>query len=230
MLALLKRVRERDAHVKAGGWRSTDLDGIYCGAREDGYAGITVGIIGLGRIGRRVAELLAPWRVNLLAHDPYVDSRVFTRSNARRVELEELLAQSDVVTVHCNLTLETRGLINAARLGLMKRDAILINTARGAVVDIEALCDAIERRGLRAALDVLAEEPPPPDSRILALGDRVLLSPHMVAANRGGTLGPAIPWVTADVLAALRGEVPEHVYNVAAVAKWQQRFGGKSLL
>jgi phosphoglycerate dehydrogenase-like enzyme len=230
MLALLKRIRERDAHVKAGGWRSADLDGIYCGAREDGYAGITVGIVGLGRIGRRVAELLKPWRVSLLATDPYVDSRVFARCNARRVELEELLAQSDVVTLHCNLTSETRGLIDTARLGLMKRDAILINTARGAVVALEALCDAVEQRGLRAALDVLADEPPPPNARILALGDRVLLSPHMVAANRGGTLGPAIPWVTADVLAALRGQVPEHVYNVAAVAKWQQRFGGKSLL
>jgi phosphoglycerate dehydrogenase-like enzyme len=120
--------------------------------------------------------------------------------------------------------------MNAARLALMKRDAVLINTARGAVVDVEALCAAIEQRGLRAALDVLPEEPPHPGARILALGHRVLLSPHVVAANRGGTLGPAIPWATADVLAALRGTVPEHVYNVAAVAKWRQRFGGKSLL
>jgi phosphoglycerate dehydrogenase-like enzyme len=230
MLALLKRVRERDAHVKAGGWRSPDLEGVYFGARADGYSGITVGIVGLGRVGRRVAELLAPWRAQLLAHDPYVDERVFIRCGARRVELAELLAQSDVVTLHCSLTEETRGLMNAARFAIMKRGAILINTARGAVVDIEALCDAIERRELRAALDVLPEEPPPPRARILALGDRVLLSPHMVAATRGGTLGPAIPWATTDVVSALRGTVPEHVYNVAAVAKWQQRFGGKSLL
>jgi phosphoglycerate dehydrogenase-like enzyme len=230
MLALLKRVRERDAHVKAGGWRSPDLEGIYCGAREDGYAGITVGIVGLGRIGRRVAKLLEPWRVRLLAHDPYVEAEVFGRYGARRVELPELLKESDVVTVHCSLTPETRGLMNAARLDLMKREAVLINTARGAIVDGEALCDAIEQRGLRAALDVLPEEPPPPQARILALGNRVLLSPHVVAANRGGTLGPAIPWATADVLSALRGTVPEHVYNVAAVDKWRERFEGKSLL
>ena len=230
MLTLLKRVRERDARVKAGGWRSSELEGVYLGAREDGYAGITVGIIGLGRVGRRVATLLAPWRVTVLAHDPYVDAGVFTRYGARRVDLEALLAQSDVVTLHCSLTPETRGLINAERLSLMKRDAILINTARGAIVDIEALCAAIERRGLRAALDVLPKEPPPPGARILTLGDSVLLSPHMVAATQGGTLGPAIPWATADVLAALRGAVPEHVYNVAAVPKWRQRFGGKSLL
>jgi phosphoglycerate dehydrogenase-like enzyme len=230
MLALLKRVRERDAHVKAGGWRSPDLDGVYAGARADGYPGITVGIVGLGRVGRRVAELLAPWRVRLLAHDPYVDEKVFARYGARRVDLADLLAQSDVVTLHCSLTEETRGLMNAARLTRMKRGAILINTARGAVVEIEALCDAIEQRGLRAALDVLPEEPPPSRARILALGNRVLLSPHMVAATRGGTLGPAIPWATTDVLSALRGNVPEHVYNVSAIAKWQQRFGGKSLL
>ena len=168
--------------------------------------------------------------MNLLAHDPYVDADVFAKHGARRVELEELLAESDVVTLHCSLTPETRGLIDTARLDLMKPGAILINTARGAIVDVEALCVAIERRGLRAALDVLPKEPPAHDARILELGDRVLLSPHMVAATRGGTLGPAIPWATADVLAALRGAVPEHVYNVAAVPKWRQRFGGKSLL
>jgi phosphoglycerate dehydrogenase-like enzyme len=231
MLALLKRVRERDAHVKAGGWRSPDLEGTYCGARSDGYPGITVGIIGLGRIGRRVAELLAPWRVQLLAHDPYVDSHTFARAGARRVDLEELLVESDVVSLHCSLTHETRGLMNATRIGFMKTTAVLINTARGAILDSDALCDALERGRLRgAALDVLSEEPPAAGARVLALGDRVLLSPHMVAANQGGTLGAAIPWATTAVLTALRGEIPEHVYNVEAVPKWRRRFGGRSLL
>ena len=108
---------------------------------------------------------------------------------------------------------------------------MLVNTARGAVVDLDALCDALEARALAAAaLDVLPEEPLPRDARILRLGDRVLLSPHMVAANQGGTLGAAIPWATEAVLAALRGELPERIYNTEAVAKWQARFGGKSLL
>ena len=83
---------------------------------------------------------------------------------------------------------------------------------------------------LRAALDVLPEEPLPRDSRIMRFGDRVLLSPHMVAANQGGTLGAAIPWAAEAALAALRGELPERIYNTEAVAKWQARFGGKSLL
>jgi len=113
----------------------------------------------------------------------------------------------------------------------LKRSALLINTARGRVVDLDALCDALAAGALAgAALDVLPEEPPPRDARILGLGDRVLLSPHMVAANQGGTLGPAIPWATAATLAALRGETPDYVYNADAVASWLARFGGKSLL
>ena len=113
----------------------------------------------------------------------------------------------------------------------MKPTAVLINTSRGTVVDLDALCDALESRALAAAaLDVLPEEPIPRDSRILRFGDRVLLSPHMVAANQGGTLGAAIPWAAEAALAALRGELPERIYNTEAVAKWQARFGGKSLL
>ena len=231
MLALLKKVRERDACVKAGGWRADDLRGVYLGARADGYAGITVGIVGFGRIGRRVAQLLAPWRIRLLAHDPYVDAEVFTRHGVEHVGLETLLAQSHVVTVHCTLTRETRGLIDDERLALMRPGAVLINTARGAVVDAEALCTALERGRLgAAALDVLPEEPPPATSRLLTLGDRVLLSPHMVAANHGGTLAAAVPWATAAVLAALGGAEPEHVYNTEALPKWRRRFAGRSLL
>jgi phosphoglycerate dehydrogenase-like enzyme len=231
LLALLKKVRERDARVKGGGWRSDDLQGIYCGARSDGYAGITVGIVGFGRIGRRLAELLRPWRMRLIAHDPYVDTATFATHGVERVELAQLLRASDVVTLHCNLTPETRNLIGAESLALMKPAAILINTARGAIVDLNALCGALESDRLgAAALDVLPEEPPPAGARILSLGDRVLLFPHMVAANQGGTLGTAIPWATDATLAALRGELPEHVYNGDVVEKWRRRFFGRSLL
>jgi D-3-phosphoglycerate dehydrogenase len=231
MLALLKRVRERDRHVRAGGWREPPIYGTYVGRRADGYPGLTIGIVGLGRAGSRVAELLAPWRVRLLAADPYVDAAKFARLGVERVDLDTLLGAADVVTVHCNLTAETRGLIDRRRLALLKRSALLINTARGRVVDLDALCDALEAGRLAAAgLDVLPEEPPPRTARVLALGDRVLLSPHMVAANQGGTLGAAIPWATRATLAALRGEVPDCVYNAEAVARWRERFGGRSLL
>jgi phosphoglycerate dehydrogenase-like enzyme len=122
-------------------------------------------------------------------------------------------------------------LLDRRRLALLKPTAILVNTARGAVVDVDALCDALDAGSLAAAaLDVLPDEPPPRDARILGYGDRVLLAPHMLAANQGGTLGAAIPWAAAAVLAALRGEVPECVYNTEAVVKWQSRFGGLSLI
>ena len=231
MLTLLKRIRERDAKVKAGGWREPPFYGTYLGRRSDGHRGITIGIVGLGRAGSRVAELLAPWRARVLATDPYVEAAKFEQLGLERVDLDTLLRESDVVTLHCNLTAETRELMNRKRLALLKRSAVLINTARGRVVDLDALCDALAAGALAAAaLDVLPEEPPPRNARILGFGDRVLLSPHMVAANQGGTLGAAIPWATAATLAALRGEMPDNVYNAEAAAKWQERFGGKSLL
>ena len=231
MLAVLKRVRERDRHVKAGGWREPPIYGTYVGKRADGYPGITIGIVGLGRAGGRLADLLRPWGARVLAADPYVEPGKFARHGVERTDLDTLLRESDVVTLHCNLTAETRGFIDRRRLALMKPTAVLINTARGAVVDLDALCDALQANALAAAaLDVLPEEPSPRDARILRFGDRVLLSPHMVAANQGGTLGAAIPWAAEAVLAALRGELPERIYNTEAVAKWKARFGGKSLL
>jgi D-3-phosphoglycerate dehydrogenase len=231
MLAVLKRVRERDRHVKAGGWREPPIYGTYVGKRGDGYAGITIGIVGLGRAGSRVADLLRPWGARVLAADPYVEPGKFARHGVERADLDTLLREADVVTLHCNLTAETRGLVDRRRLALLKPTAVLINTARGMVVDLEALCDALDKGALAAAaLDVLPEEPAPRDARILRFGDRVLLSPHMVAANQGGTLGAAIPWAAEAALAALRGELPERIYNTEAVAKWRARFGGKPLL
>ena len=231
MLTLLKRVRERDRRVKGGGWRDNELLGTHLGRREDGYPGLTVGIVGLGRCGSRLAELLAPWRVRLLACDPYVEDEKFERYDAGRVGLAQLLQESDVVTLHVTLTEETRGFIGADELESMKSTAILINTCRGAVLDLDALCDALEDGGIAgAALDVLPEEPPGEQARILSLGDKVLLCPHMVSANHPGTLQPAIPWATEATLAALRSQVPDHVYNLDAIPKWLARFGEAPLI
>ena len=231
MLTLLKRVRERDRQVKAGRWRDSSLLGTYLGRRDDGYSGLTIGIVGLGRCGSRLAELLSTWRVRMLACDPYVKEEKFERLGVVRTDLQTLLRESDVVTLHVTLTEETRGLIGAGELAAMKPSALLINTSRGAVVDLDPLCDALESdRIAAAALDVLPEEPPGERARILSLGDKVLLCPHMISANHPGTLQPAIPWATDATLAALRGQVPEHVCNVDAVPRWLARFGQKPLL
>ncbi len=231
MLGLLKRVRERDRQVKEGGWRIPALDATYLGQRQDGYGGITVGIVGLGRIGSRIADLLAPWRVRLLGCDPYVDESKFAHHNVQAVDLGTLLKESDVVTIHCNLTQETRHLISEAQFTLMKPSAIIVNAARGPIVDGDALFDALDKDVIAgAAIDVFETEPVPTQSPLLGLGDKILVSPHNVSATTGGGLGPAIPWATRAALTALRGEVPRHVVNEDAIPKWRRRFGGNSLI
>lgn len=230
MLTILKRVREKERHVRDGGWRDDSLEGTYMGARQDGYEGITVGIIGLGRIGSRLCDLLAPWRVNLIACDPYVDESKFAHHNVRSVDLETLLSTADVVTIHANLTEETEKLISDAQFGLMKPNAILINAARGPIVDEEALFFALDREKIAgAALDVFEHEPLDLQSPLRGLGDKILVSPHMVSANKGASLEPAVPWVIRNALAAMRGELPRHIVNEEAIPKWLERFGGKSV-
>ena len=167
----------------------------------------------------------------MLGVDPYVELAKFEHHDVERVDLDTLLSSADVVSLHCALTSETHGLISAAQLGRMKQSAILLNTARGALVNVDALADSLDAGAIAgAALDVLPEEPPPETSRLMLMDDRVLLSPHMIAANDRGTLHAAIPWATDATLAALAGRVPEHVANVAAIPRWRERFEGKSLL
>jgi len=231
MLTMLKRVRERDRHLKErGAWRDQRLQGTYVGSRADGYPGITLGLIGLGRIGSRVATLLRPWKVRILATDPYVPDVKFTEHGVQRVDLVTLLRESDVVSLHVVLTRETRHLIDAQQLALMKPTAMLINTSRGPCVREGALIEALLKGQIAgAALDVFEEEPLALDSSLRNLGDKVLLSPHMVSSNVGSGLGPGIRWAAESVLHALRGEVPDNVYNKEVIPRWEKRFGGKSV-
>ncbi|MSQ73065.1 MAG: hypothetical protein EXR27_17510 [Betaproteobacteria bacterium] len=229
MLAILKKVRERDEAMKAGLWRSPELQGVYLGRRgSDGYPGITIGIIGLGRIGRRLADLLAPWRVRLLACDPYVEPARFYIHNCERVDLPTLLKESDVVTMHVTLTKETRHYFGAKEFAMMKPSAVFINTSRGQAVDEVAFAAALaEGRIAAAASDVFDDEPLAKDSPLLRLGDKVLLSPHMVSSNLKSGLYPGMKWAMRSVLQVLKGEVPDNVFNTEVLPHWRERFGGK---
>jgi phosphoglycerate dehydrogenase-like enzyme len=231
MLTMLKKVRERDRHLKEGmGWKDDGLLGTYVGSRADGYGGITLGLIGLGRVGGRVADLMRPWQARILAYDPYVADAKFVEHGVERVDLDTLLRESDVVSLHVVLTRETRHMIGAEQLGMMKPSAILINTARGFCVDEQALVEALSGgRIAGAAIDAFEHEPLAGDSPLRQLGDKVLLSPHMISANVGSGLGPGIQWATESVLSALRGDVPDHVYNVEVIPQWKRRFAGKSV-
>ena len=234
MLTLLKKTRQRDRRLKTSdGWRDPALQGTYVGAREsDAYPGIVLGIIGLGRIGSRVAKLMRPWGMKMIAYDPYVPDSKFEDFGVARVhDLFSLLRDSDVVTLHVVLTRETRRMIGASELAAMKPNAILVNTSRGACVDERALVEALQSdRIAGAALDVFEEEPLAAASPLRKMDDRVLLSPHMVSSNVGSGLRPGLLWATRSVISALRGEVPDNVYNKEVIERWKARFGGKRLL
>jgi D-3-phosphoglycerate dehydrogenase len=234
ILCLLKKLRERDTHLKTGGaWRDAALTGTYLGGRADGYAGITIGIVGLGRVGTRLADLLRPWNVRLLGCDPYVADEHFAAHGVTRVDLPVLLAESDVATLHVFLNRETRHLIGAPELARMKSSAVFVNASRGGVVDEAALVAALQQEQIAAAaLDVFEREPLPLDSPLRRLGDRVLLSPHMVTNNVGSGVGPAIAMATEAILTAFRGDVPRRdiIFNPQAIPAWQARFAGKDLL
>ena len=144
MLSLLKKLAERNADVRAGKWRTRDNFAYYVGSRaSDGFPGQTIGLVGFGRIGTRVAQLLTPWRARLIAYDPYVQPATFLAHGVRQVDYQTLLRESDVVSFHVVLTKETRWMLGENELKLMKPNAIVLNTARGKVVDEKALARAI---------------------------------------------------------------------------------------
>ncbi len=165
LFAVIRRIPHYDRAVRAGNWELPNGMNWHISGR-------TLGIVGYGRIGRTVERMVSGFGMKVLHYDPFV---------ADSMPLDDLLAQSDYVSLHCPLTDETRGLIDARRLSLMKRNAILINTSRGPVVDEQALVAALKDGTIAAAgLDVLCEEPPPADHPLFAL-DNVVLTPHIAA-------------------------------------------------
>jgi glyoxylate reductase len=188
ILAARRRVVEGDRRVRAGEWRGSWADGFL--AEE--LTGSTLGIVGLGRIGSAVARRAEGFDLRVL----------FTRRN-EGTPLDELLAESDIVTIHAPLTPETRGLLDARRLRLLRDGACLVNTARGEIVDEQALVRELVSGRLRAGLDVFAHEPRvPPELFQLA---NVVLTPHLGSATRQ-TREAMTRIVVDNVLALERGE------------------------
>ena len=174
ILSFYRRMNELDHNVRAHQWSAIDS-----GATTHTIQGKTVGILGLGKIGQRVARLLRAFGATVLYHDIVPPNPALAAElGVQSVALDQLLQQSDVITLHVPLNAETRGLISTAQLAQMKPNALLINTCRGPVVDEAALTETLKaRRILGAALDVLEKEPPDPTNLILTL-DNVLFTPH----------------------------------------------------
>ncbi|MBW9092062.1 hydroxyacid dehydrogenase [Microbacterium jejuense] len=148
--------------------------------------GGTVGIVGLSRVGRRVAALLRQFDVDVLASDPLVGARQAALLGAELVGLDDLLRRSDIVTLHAPELPETRHLLDARRLSLLRDDAVLVNTARGSLIDGEALVARCRAGGLRAILDVTEPEPLPPDSALFTTPG-IVLTPHIAGAMHAET-------------------------------------------
>ena len=216
ILALACNVKLADCNARQGRWRSVSNTLL----RHK-----TVGVIGLGRIGSRVAELLHPFELKLLAYDPYVPPERAQALDVELTDLETLLRESDFVTLHAVETPETIGLIGETQLRMMKPSAYLVNTARGSLIDEGALAKALRENLISgAALDVFKGEIPKPDNPLLGedIYYKTIFSPHAASLN------PEVVWQLPllqleNCLIALRGEVPKHVVNPEAVAKWRRR-------
>ncbi|HET8522176.1 MAG TPA: NAD(P)-dependent oxidoreductase, partial [Thermomicrobiales bacterium] len=173
ILALSHRLFDKDRITRAGDAWQRKLD--YMGY---GLTGKTLGFIGLGNIGQEVARLSAPFGVRRIASDPYLDPAKAAAVDTDLVDLDTLLREADFVITLCQLTPETRHLLNAERLALMKPTAFLVSMARGPIVDQPALTEVLRERRIRgAAMDVFEQEPVDPNDPILSL-DNVIVTPH----------------------------------------------------
>jgi glyoxylate reductase len=216
LLAAARRIAEGDRYVRAGRWRTWGPE-IMLGPD---VRGATLGIVGLGRIGEAVARRAAGFGMRVLYHSRHRKPEAEEALGATYTDLDTLLGESDFVTVHAALTDETRGLIGARELALMKPAAILVNTARGPLVDQAALYEALRSGKIAgAALDVTDPEPLPPDSPLLTL-ENVVITPHIASASFA-TRSEMARLAAANLLACLRGELNENVVNPEIADAWR---------
>jgi D-3-phosphoglycerate dehydrogenase len=210
MLALLRQIPAADASVRRGEWERGNFTGAELRHR-------TLGIIGLGKIGKAVARRAAAFEMRVLAYDPYLTAEQAAEHSAKLVGLPELLVRADVITVHVGLSAQTRGMIGEAQIGAMQRGAVLLNVARGGIVDEVALATALRDGHLAgAAVDVFSTEPMTAENPLRDAPNTVL-TPHLGAstAEAQGRVGVEM---AEQVLLALSGITPPYAVNAPSVA------------
>ncbi|GGF72523.1 hydroxyacid dehydrogenase [Azorhizobium oxalatiphilum] len=172
MFALIKDIRRQDAFVRGGNWAAKTYQGHELRGR-------LLGLVGMGLIGRSLARMASAVGMKVEAYDPFAPDEAFGPDCTRAADLDTLLASADVISLHCPLTEQTRNLINARTLGLMKPTTLLINTARGEVIDEPALAEALKAGTIAGAgLDTFSPEPPAADNPLWQL-DNLVVSPHI---------------------------------------------------
>lgn len=172
MIVGMKRIWPMARHVREGGWRESDA----WPAREIRHK--TVGMIGAGQVGRHLMRLLQPFHVRILLYDPFVSAEETAALGAKKAELDELLRQADILSLHAPAKPETHHMIDAAKLALLGDETLIINTARGTLIDEAALVAELSRGRFFAFLDVTDPEPPAADSPLRRL-DNVAVTPHL---------------------------------------------------
>ncbi|MEW2353825.1 2-hydroxyacid dehydrogenase [Spirillospora sp. NPDC029432] len=204
LLAALRRIPETHAALaRRGEWGGRYYTYDATGLELEGTA---VGLVGGGAVGSRVARILTGFGADVQVYDPYLPD------GGGAAGLDDLVRRSRIVSLHARLTPETRGLIGAREIGLMPPGSVLINCARGALLDQDALCDALESGHLLAAgLDTFAEEPPPPGARVLS-APNLVMTPHLGGASRA-VAEKAARIVAAEVGRLHRGEPLAHCLN-----------------
>ena len=218
MVALVKNLKLNESYLRAGHWYNVANRGVI-------MAGRTVGFIALGRIARETAKRLSGWGMRLVAYDPYVDATTMAGLGIEKMELEPLLRAADFVSIHALLTAETRDLIGPEQLRLMKREAYLVNTSRGGIVNEAALARALNEGLIAgAALDTFGNEPLEKDSPLRAVDpNKLIMTPHIIGHPQG-VEGPSFRLAMDTARKVLSGELPQFVMNPAAVERWRARF------
>ncbi len=209
ILAMSRNIVKAHVRLKDGVWSEEFYDYRYCG---DELSGKTLGLIGLGRVGVEVAKRARAFGMKVISYDPYVSEAAMTSYGVEKVELDKLLHESDFVSIHARLTTETRHMIGETELKTMKPTAVLVNTARGEIVDEDALVKALREGWIAgAALDVFESEPLPPDHPLLKL-ENVILTPHIAGASRE-TVHRSAKMLAEDTARILKGERPRFCMN-----------------
>lgn len=212
MLSLVRGVTRLDRHVRAGSWTPNDARPLHR------LRGRTLGLVGFGRIARALAAKASGFGYRIVTTDPFVPDDAVRAAGAEPMTLDDLLDGSDVVSIHAPLTPESRHLIGRAELDRMKSDAILVNTSRGPLVDLNALRAALEDGRLGGAgLDVLETEPPEADDPLLHRDD-VIVTPH-AAFYSEESLAELQRKAVEQVIEALAGRVPPYAVNAEALGR-----------
>ncbi len=209
LLSLARRIPQADQSMHAGKWDKKTIMGTE-------IFGKVLGVVGLGRIGRVVAEHMQAFGMEVIVHDPLLTQETADKLGVRPVSIEEMCRQADAITIHAPLNDDTRGIIGAPQLALMKPTALLVNCARGGIIDEKALCEALRERKIGgAALDVFEIEPLPADHPLRGL-DNVVLTPHLAASTTEAQEKVARD-IAVQVRETLSGEMVRNAVNAPSV-------------